>query len=218
MAFPNRGEVYPEYLTLKSLSEAEREQWKAALLTFLKRVTLRTPKRIILKSPPHTARLQTLLEMFPDARFIHIVRDPITVFASTVRTWQALNFVQGLHVPGDESWLDEYVLHTFEEMYESFEDDRCLVKRGQLFELRYEDLIEDPKGLLREAYDYLDLGDFDVAEPAIDAYLDQTRDYRTSRYEISADLKKQIETRWGPYVRRFGYLLKPVIAPEYAAL
>jgi hypothetical protein len=217
MAFPNHGEVYPEYLTLKDLNAADRERWKAALLSFLKRVTLRTPKRIVLKSPPHTARLQTLLEMFPDARFIHIVRDPITVFASTVRTWQALNYVQGLHVPRDESWLNEYVLRMFEEMYESFEDDRCLVKKGQLFELRYEDLIEDPKGLLREAYDYLDLGDFSVAEPAIDAYLEETRDYRTSRYEVSPDLREAIESRWGPYVHRFGYLIKPICVPQFAA-
>jgi hypothetical protein len=207
MAFPNRGEVYPEYLTLKTLSEAQREHWKAALLTFLKRLTLRTPKRIVLKSPPHTARLATLLEMFPDARFIHIVRDPITVFASTVRTWQALNYVQGLHVPRDEAWLHEYVLHNFETMYASFEEDRCLVGRGQLFELRYEDLIEDPKALLRDAYDYLGLGDFSAAEPAIDEYLHQTRNYRTSQYEVSADLREQIEARWGAYVRRYGYLL-----------
>lgn len=217
MAFPNHGEVFPDYLTLKRLPEAERERWKGALFTFLKRVTLRTPKRIVLKSPPHTARIQTLLEMFPDARFIHIVRDPITVFASTVRTWQALNFVQGLHVPGDESWLHEYVLRVFERMYGSFEEDRCLVERGQLFELRYEDLVEDPMGLLREAYDYLGLGDFASAAPAVEAYLEETRDYRTSRYEVSADLRKQIESRWGPFVRRYGYLLKPVSAPQFAA-
>jgi hypothetical protein len=218
MGFPNRGEVHADYLTLKSLTTEEREKWKAALVTFLKRITCRTPKRIVLKSPPHTARLQTLLEMFPDGRFMHIVRDPITVFASTVRTWQALNFVQGLQVPRDESWLYEYVLTNFERMYASFEEDRCLLSRGQLFELRYEDLIEDPKGLLREAYNYLGLGDFAVAEPAIDAYLEETRDYRTSKYEVAPELRRQIEARWGPYVRRYGYLPGKHAAPQAAVV
>jgi omega-hydroxy-beta-dihydromenaquinone-9 sulfotransferase len=206
MAFPNHGEVYPEYLTLRDLSAGERDAWKAALVAFLKRLTFRTPKRIVLKSPPHTARIRTLLEMFPEARFIHIVRDPVTVFLSTVRTWQALNYVQGLHVPRNEDWLHEYVLGSFERMYASFEEDRALLGPERLFELRYEDLVEDPKARLRDAYEQLDLGDFATAEPAIDAYLEQTRDYRASQYDIAPDLRAQIATRWGAYVRRYGYL------------
>ena len=87
----------------------------------------------------------------------------------------------------------------------------------KLWSLPHTQTAKANAALLREAYDYLGLGDFDVVEPAIDAYLDQTRDYRTSRYEISADLRTQIESRWGPYVRRYGYLLKPISVPQLAA-
>ena len=41
-----------------------------------------TSARCVLKSPPHTARIRLLLEMFPDARFVHIHRDPYQVFQS----------------------------------------------------------------------------------------------------------------------------------------
>jgi omega-hydroxy-beta-dihydromenaquinone-9 sulfotransferase len=33
-------------------------------------------RRIVLKPPYHTARLHILREMFPEAKFIHIVQDP----------------------------------------------------------------------------------------------------------------------------------------------
>ena len=53
-------------------------------------LTFRDPRRLVLKSPPHTARVPVLLEMFPDARFVHIVRDPYVVFPSTVNLWKSL--------------------------------------------------------------------------------------------------------------------------------
>ena len=112
------------------------DRWKRALLWFLKCVTLQNPKRIVLKSPPHTCRIRTLLEMFPKAKFVHIVRDPYVIFPSTVNLWKRLYRDQGLQVPTYEG-LDEHVFTTFTRMYETFERDRGLmaprpVLRGSL--------------------------------------------------------------------------------------
>ena len=46
--------------------------------------------RLVLKSPPHSARIRILKELFPDALFVHIVRDPYVVFSSTVHLWKTL--------------------------------------------------------------------------------------------------------------------------------
>ncbi len=73
IAFPNRPPQSEEYFDLETLSAEARERWQQRLLWFLKQVTLRHPKRLVLKSPPHTFRIRVLLEMFPDARFVHIV-------------------------------------------------------------------------------------------------------------------------------------------------
>ena len=77
ISFPNRPPQCDEYLDLAGLSPRRRERWKRGLMWFLKCVTLRQPKRIVLKSPQHTCRVKTLLEMFPRARFVHIVRNPL---------------------------------------------------------------------------------------------------------------------------------------------
>src|SRR6185503_18547298 len=62
------------------------EQWKSSLRTFLQKLTFKYRRPLIVKSPGHTGRIKLLLEMFPDARFVHIHRDPYTVFQSTVHT------------------------------------------------------------------------------------------------------------------------------------
>lgn len=204
MAFPNEPPQYPEYLTLDGLSDEELARWKSGLEWFLKRVTVRKPKRIILKSPPHTARIKTLLELFPDARFVHIVRDPHALFGSTVRLWKTLYKFQAVQEP-NHAGLEEYVFSCFEQMYEKFDRDRALVNPARLFEVRYEELVRNPIEQMRALYEHLELGEFDTALPKLQAYFKDAQDYRTGTYQIPDALRDEIDRRWGPYMRRYGY-------------
>src|SRR6185369_995061 len=113
MAFPNEPPQSPGSLTLEGLSSDELTRWKSALQWFLTRVTLRSHKQIILKSPPHTARIKVLLELFPNARFVHIVRDPYALYGSTIKLWKTLYKFQALQEPRHEG-LEEYVFSCFE--------------------------------------------------------------------------------------------------------
>ena len=81
--FPCDGAGYDRYLTFREPTDGEIARWGAALTTFLKKLTLRHGRPLVLKSPPHTARIRLLLGLFPDARFVHIRRDPYVVFRST---------------------------------------------------------------------------------------------------------------------------------------
>jgi hypothetical protein len=204
MAFPNEAPQCPGSLSLEGLHPAELARWKSSLEWFLKRVTFRAPKRIILKSPPHTARIKVLLELFPDARFIHIVRDPYALFASTVKLWKTLYKFQALQ-EANYRGLDEYVFSCFEEMYEKLERDRPLVDARRFFEVRYEDLVRDPLGRMRDLYDHLGLGEFDNLLPKLREYFADKEDYRASSYRIDDQLREAIDRRWGPYLRKYGY-------------
>ena len=204
MVFPNDPPRHIEYLTLEGIGQQELDRWKAALTWFLQRVTFRDPKRIILKSPPHTGRVKTLLELFPDARFVHIVRDPYALFASTVKLWKTLYKFEALQVPTHEG-LDEYVFSCFEKMYEKFERDRALVPPAQLFEVRYEDLVREPIERMRQLYEHFGLGEFETARAKLQAYFADKQDYRTGTYKISDELRDEIDRRWGKYLRKYGY-------------
>ena len=204
MAFPNEPPHYEEYLTLRNVPPKALARWKRALLWFLQCVTLVDPKRIVLKSPLHTCRVKTLLEVFPDARFVHIVRDPYVVFASTVNLWKRLYRYQGLQVPRFEG-LEERVFRTFQRMYEVFEQDRSLVAPSRFSEVRYEDLAADPIGQMRRIYEELELGEFDKVLPALEKYVEGHADYRTNRYEIPAETRSEIARRWRDFIRKYGY-------------
>lgn len=207
MAMPRRGPVDMDYLDLKNLDAERREIWKRCFYDFVKRVSFRQRRRLIVKSPTHTARMRTLLELFPKARFIHIARDPLAVYPSALHNWRAMISTQGLQNPGyEEKWLHEFVLSAFERMFRCYEEDRPLVPEGQLVEVTYEDLNANPIDNLRHIYRHLDLGDFGQFEPDIRAHLSKQRDYKTNDYRTIPDADRaDLVRRWRPYFDRFGY-------------
>ncbi len=204
MVFPNHPHPHQEYFELADVPPKDLARWKRKLLWFLKCVTLRQPKRIVLKSPPHTFRVRKLLKMFPDARFIHIVRNPYVLFPSTMKLWQRLSNDQGLQTPRHDG-LDEYVFETLNRMYEVFWRDRELISPSRICEVRYEDLVADPLGQVRTVYERLGLGEFDNVLPALERYVADKKDYKTNRYEISPEIRAEITRRWGSYIAQYGY-------------
>lgn len=204
MAFPNHPRPHAEHLDVEAFPPEIRQRWKETLLWFLRRVTFGDSRRIILKSPPHTARIKTILEVFPEAKFIHIVRNPYDIFPSTVRLWKSLNKTQGLQVSRDPN-IEEYVLASLERMYEKFDEQRDLIDPENYYEVRYEDLVRDPLGNVRAIYEHLELGDFEPARAGLEHYLENTRDYRTNRHELAPELRDQITARWSRYIQQYGY-------------
>ncbi|MBN1395087.1 MAG: sulfotransferase [Pirellulales bacterium] len=204
LMFPNHPPAYGEYLDLRNVSPSARARWKRELRWFLKCLTFRNPRRIVLKTPQHTCRIKTLLEMFPDARFVHIVRDPYTIFPSTIKLWKRMYRYHGLQKPRYEG-LEEHVLKTFERMYEVFEEDRKLLGPSRFLEVHYEELVADPVGRMREIYQRLELGDFEVARPGIEAYAERTKDYKVNRHELADELRDRVGERWKTYIERYGY-------------
>ncbi len=203
IAFPNRPQD-AEYLDLSGVPGEAIERWQERFLWFLKCLTIRTPKRIVLKSPPHTARVRLLLEMFPKARFIHIVRDPYVLFPSTINLWSALYRDHGLQIPRFKG-LEERVFETFCRMYEAFHRDRPGVPAGQIADVRYEDLVASPLDELERLYHELRLDGFDEARSAVEPFVGQQREYKTNRYEIAPELRREIAHRWRFYFDRYGY-------------
>ncbi len=203
IAFPNRPQG-EEYLDMQSVPSEERERWKSGLLRFMRRLTWRANKPIVLKSPPHTARIRLLLELFPDARFIHIVRDPYVIFSSTVRLWKSLYDVEGLQRPRFDG-LEDYVYRMFIRMYRAYIAQKDLIPPENLYEVRYEQLVRDPLGQMQAIYDRLRLGGFEQARPEIEAHLAKEKDYQTNRYELPDATRAEITRRWGDLIGQLGY-------------
>jgi hypothetical protein len=167
-------------------------------------LAVRDPRRPVLKSPPHTARIGVLAEMFPEARFLHVVRDPYVVIPSTLRLWRSLHDVQALQTDDGES-LERYVFAAFEEMHAAFERDRGTLGPDRLVEVRYERLVAEPLATMEEVYERLGLGDFSRVRPALERQAETMRKYRTNTYRHDPRLVAEISARCRPFADRYGY-------------
>jgi len=220
LMFPNHRPLYHEYLTLTGLAPDQIKAWKLGLLRFLQCVNFRSgreekssgrKRRIILKSPQHTARLHVLREMFPTAQFIHIVRHPYEVFASTVLLWRTLYETQGLQRPrfgplanGAPS-IEQYVLDTMDLLYRDFSDQSAKIPANQFCQVRYEDLIGQPVAEIDRIYRQLRLGEFCSLRPKLKSHLRKLEGYKPSEHHISEEQKAEIRRRWGWYMERYAY-------------
>jgi hypothetical protein len=162
-------------------------------------------KRLVLKNPVNTARIRLLRDLFPDAKFVHIVRCPYQVFASTLHLHTRVLPITTLQrVPREPS--RPIILSIYEDMMRRYLDDRAALPPGTVVDVRYEDLVANPLGELRRVYDTLGLPGFALAEPAMRTYVDAQRGYETNRLdELSAQDRRDVTARWAFVFRAFGY-------------
>jgi len=204
MIFPNRPNVHDSYYSLEALSIDAREKWKDAYLHFLKSLSFRNPKPLILKSPYHMCRLPVLLELFPDARFIHITRDPYKVFPSTLLLWKRLYQNQSLQTPRYTN-LEKNILDRFTMMYTAFEQQRQRIDTGNCIDVRYEDLVAEPVNTLKNIYRHLGLGPFDSVQDVVMHYLDQNNEYQPNHFTLTPQQHDAVTQYWQPLMEKYDY-------------
>jgi hypothetical protein len=203
--FPRDAARYARYLTFRGVPAEEVARWGHALTTFLKKLTLRHGRPLILKSPPHTARIRLLLGLFPDARFVHIRRNPFEVFRSTrhmVRSVHPLFRLQDGPLPDG----DDQILGIYTEMYDAYFEERGLIPQGRLCEVGYEDLERDPLRVVRSLYESLGLSGFEDVRPRLEGYLDSIAGYRKNRLDdLPEPLRQRIAEAWHRSFDQWGY-------------
>jgi omega-hydroxy-beta-dihydromenaquinone-9 sulfotransferase len=220
LIFPNNRPIYEEFLSLRGLSDQQLATWKRGMTTFLHTVNLRSkrdqirsslPRRIVLKSPTHTARLRVLREMFPAAQYIHMVRHPYELFSSTLLLWSALYDTQGLQKPQFEALpngapsIEDYVFDMMDALYRDFFEQVDHIAPRQYYEVRYEDLIRAPLVEMERIYCQLELGDFTAFRPKLECHLSKLALFQPNKHDLLERHKAAIRRRWGWYMERYGY-------------
>jgi hypothetical protein len=205
LAFPRRATWYDRYLTFRGVAPSEVAEWKAALQWFVQKLSLAYGRPLVLKSPGHTCRIEMLLELFPEARFVHIYRDPYVVFQSTRHMMRKAWPWSCLQRP-DESDLDDRIVRQYKEVFEVFFAERPLIPPGHLHEMRFEELEQDPIGQLQRLYEHLDLPDFASVEPVLRDYLRSLAGYQKNTFpELSAEVRERLAREWRDCFEAWGY-------------
>jgi hypothetical protein len=205
VSFPQTGAHYEDFLTFRDVPKPLVRAWKESFVTFCKKLTLNDPRALLLKSPPHTARIKTILEMFPDARFVHIHRDPYHVFQSQRHFFDTACWYMYMQTP-DLDAVDEGILNRHEVMYDAFFDDLSLIPEGRITHVAFNDLESDAMTTLEQVYKDLSLPDFETYAPKVQTYLDSIAGYKKNSFvTLDADTKAIVADRWARNFETWGY-------------
>lgn len=196
---------FERYFELKDVSAAERQQWKDWFLYFVKKLTIKNNKPIVFKSPTHTFRIPILLEMFPNAKFIYIYRDPYAVYSSSLHLRRTLFAENGLSKVIMDEKMQEDAMNLYSYCIDTYEKTRHLIPKGNLCELRFEDLEADPLGEMHRIYESLNLTNWETVEPAIQKKVPELMRYRKNSFNMDEDLMRKVYHRWKSSFDRYGY-------------
>jgi hypothetical protein len=204
--FPRRMmEFYFKYVRFNQISLSLMEQWRRIYDFLLKKASFfMKGRRLILKNPVNTARIKFLLDLYPNAKFIHIYRNPYEVYASTRHFYKTTVEAFMLQRISDEE-IEDNIFKIYSEMMKSYFRESRLIPKGNLVELRFEDLEKDPIAQLHRIYYSLDLKDYEKAEPIFLRYLQTIKSYKKNKFDFSKELIDQVKEHWNFTLEKWGY-------------
>ena len=204
--FPRNAETYfSKWALMRDLSPQELALWsRTRERVFHKASWMAGGKRLVTKNPWNTARLPQILDRWPDAPILHIVRHPYGVHLSA---WNALR--AGAHIVQladyDVEDLREFFFRAYRDLLQAHLAQRAAVPAGQYDEIRYEDLVSDPLGTLRGVYERLGLEGWAAFEPRLRAYLGELAGYQPGRFRMERDAAARIAEEWAFAFEQWGY-------------
>lgn len=204
--FPRQWKKYfDNYVLLKDMSVDQIDAWKQTYEYFLRKIAFKNKgNRILLKSLVNTARIKYLLELFPDAKFIHIHRNPYKVYLSTWKLYQKiLPIFSFQHF--DSQTLDERILDTYKELFSAYLSQKHLIPKQNLVEIPYERFVETPVEHLKSIYESLNIGGFENAQPHFESYAKKHENYKASTYNINEKIRQKVYAHWKHTFDAFGY-------------
>lgn len=188
------------------LSEPEMQEWVSVFSRFINQVSNRKPEcPIILKSPTHSYRVKLLSRLYPDARFIHIVRNPLDVYNSTLNMWQKLCSLYALTDLPDENVLSRNVIFNWNRMEEKLNAAIPSVRKENYLLVHYENLIAHPEKEIERIYAKFRLKGFTTTLPDIKSYLASRTHFKKNQFELAPVKANEVFLAWKHIFNKYGY-------------
>jgi len=204
--FPKKWDYYfRKYVLFEGINEKEKRRWRNAYIRLLKKIAYKHDgKMVLLKSPVNTGRIKELLEIFPDAKFLHIYRNPYRVYLSTWKLYKKiLPIFSFQHIEVEE--LDEHIITFYKEVYRKYLRERNMIPEENLIEISYETFYTNPLKNLEVIYEELDIGNFSEAEPYFRKFAEKYKNYTPDKYTMDDGMRERIYDEWKFAFDAFGY-------------
>ena len=156
------------------------------------------------KNPPHTGRVRELVKMFPNAKFIYLVRNPYTVFESTRSFFT--NTIQPLKLEDiAPEELEQNILSVYAKLYHKYEADKSCIPAGNLIEVKFEDFEADAMGMTEHIYQALSLPGYPESRAAIEKYVGGKKGYKKNKYKYDDRTVRLVQENWGFALEQWKY-------------
>jgi hypothetical protein len=206
LVFPERGADYDRYLFPEGFTPREKAAWQRALTTFLRALVFWSGRRPVLKNPCNTGRLPMLLELYPDARVVHIHRHPHDVYRSNLHLTREAHVLFQLQDPPPGGGYSERFLENYVAMEEAFYRDAAHLPAERVVDVRFDDLERDPFGQIGRIYRALGLPMTPRFERRLRRHLARVAGYRRNRFApLPAEERARVNAVVGGLLRRWGW-------------
>ena len=207
--------IFRRAVLFEGVTDEELRDWKQGYRGLLQKVAWHSGRsRLLSRNAAHTGRVRQLLELFPQAKFIHVHRNPYRVFAAQKTKWRSLCSLWALQTPNIEQLIED-TIRLYPELMQQFLKNRALIPAGQLTEVRYDDLLANPVSALRRVYAELDLPGFEKLEVRLatpeQSQLGQLAGHSVTLTPEQIDL---VRREWGFAFEVLGYPLDPSLMAE----
>ena len=204
--FPSlNDQLYEKFIRFRNITEKARNALKRKYNELLVKSALNTGKdQIVIKNPLNTGKIKFLLEMFPEAKFVHIYRNPIVTYLSTDKFYKSL--LPATHLQRyNEDFVTEKIIANYKNLMSDFFDTKDLIPKGNLYEVKFEEFEEDTLFHLKEIYNRFDLETWREAKPYFEAYILAQKYYQKNEYRISKPELDALKKEWGFAMKKLDY-------------
>ncbi len=172
------------------------DKWKSDYMYMIKKLSLHYQKPLILRTPPNTGRIKQLLELFPDAKFIYIHRNPYDVYNSNLGLWKA-NLKNFCFQKPSQQEVEDNILFGYKLLLSNYIKQRELIPENNLVEIRYEDLFNDTMGKMEHIYKHLSLPNFNEVKPKLEGFVNAKKSKEKTSYNYSSEMIEKVNQHWG---------------------
>jgi hypothetical protein len=198
-------EFYEKSVHQKNLSKTEIDLWFKSYDQLIKKAIINTNgERVIFKNPVNTARIDKILKLYPDAKFLYIQRNPYTVFYSTRRFFQQLNPTLWLHKV-DNQFIDNMIFDIYSWLQDDYLKNKSLIPPKNLMELSFEEFEQKPVYEMEKIYTDLLQEDFSKVQHYFSEYFKTQKGHKKNKYTVDAAEIETIQKHWGKYIELYHY-------------
>ena len=159
------------------------EEWKNAVKYFYKKLTIDSKKTILVKNPFHSFRIKVLNEIFPNARYIHIIRHPHKVVPSTIRMWDIVGKQNAMNGKWEKPGIED-TSTLLNGMLNQIDSDLKSLPKDRYCEIKFEVLEKDPIGEIQSIYKHFNVEFSSEFEKQISVFLNSVKEYQKNKYTM----------------------------------